>query len=320
MNELMNKAKPGNLPAVRTIPEIEADILAQKRTIGASIVFIGRALIEAKAQLSHGEWGRWLSERVDFSASSAENYMRIAREFGEDSRLLSLPYSKVLALLPVPAQERETFASANNVEDKSVAEIKRLVKERDEAERKAIDYQVKLKSESAALRNAMARAANLEEELKSRPNIVKEIEVAPEDYKKVMAERHEMEGRVIKAQEEVERVIMERNEMLSQMAREISNAEEERDAALAELEAEKLAGGVQDPLDVTQFCDACSALLNKLYAAPYAKPMLMTKTDVELKRYEMNVRLVMEWAVKVQDVIDTVQAERFGEECVFSIM
>lgn len=323
MNDIANIAPVSNLPTARTLPEIEADILAQKRTIGASIVFIGRALIEAKAAVPHGAWKDWLENRVEFSVSSAENYMRIAREFGEDSKLLTLPYSKVLALLPVPAQERETFADANNVEDKSVAEIKRLVKERDKAKAYA-DVQHSQYIKEIQRADALAKEKRLADqrirELENRKPERVTVEVAPDDYKKVMAERHEMEGRILKAEELVQDMISRRNEALAQMAQEIQRAEEERDAALEELEAEKAAGCTQDPLDVTPFCDACSALLNKLYAAPYAKAMMMTKSEIELKRYETNVRLIMEWAVKVQDMIDAVQAERFGEECVFSIV
>lgn len=316
MNSMTTTAPAGQTPAVRTIPEIEADILAQKRTIGASVVFIGRALIEAKSQLSHGEWGRWLAERVEFSASSAENYMRIAREFEGDSALLSLPYSKVLALLPVPREEREAFAKENSVEDKSVAQIRQLIRERDEARRKAQADAIT----ASEFRRRSEEAERKIRELESRKPERVEVEVAPEDYKKVMAERHEMEGRVIKAEEAVQNMILERNEALTQMAREIASAEEERDAALEELEAEKACGGGADPLDVVPFCDACAALLNRLFSAPYAEALLMTKTEIELKRYEDNVQMVMEWAYKTQSVIERVQCEKFGKEAVFQIL
>lgn len=316
MNNLQACTQAGNLPAVRTIPEIEADILAQKRTIGASIVFIGRALIEAKGQLTHGQWGEWLKNRVNFSQSTAENYMHIAREFGEGSALLNLPYSKVLALLSVPKDEREDFAKEHEVEDKSVSQIKQLIRERDEALRRATAEAIS----ASEFKRRSAEAERKIRELENRKPERVEVEVAPEDYRKVMAERHEMEGRVIKAEKEIEHLIAERNDMLTQMAREIASAEEERDMALSELEEEKLNGGAAaDPLDVVPFCDACAALLNRLYAAPYAESLLRTKTDVELERYAMNVQNVMAWAVKVSDVIENIRNERGGIEYDFCI-
>ena len=75
MNEMA--AVQASAPA-RSLMEIEADILAQKRTIGRSIVIIGQDLIEAKSKMEHGLWGTWLEERVNFSQSTAENYMKIA--------------------------------------------------------------------------------------------------------------------------------------------------------------------------------------------------------------------------------------------------
>ena len=117
----------------RSLIEIEAEIMAQKRTIGRSIVVIGQALREAKGQLAHGAWGDWLRDRVNFSQGTAENYMRIAEQVHGESTLLDLPYTKILALLAVPETEREQFAQDNQVEDKSVSEIKRLIRERDDA-------------------------------------------------------------------------------------------------------------------------------------------------------------------------------------------
>jgi hypothetical protein len=157
-------------------------------------------------------------------------------------------------------------------------------------------------------------------ELEARKPERVEVEVAPEDYRKVMAERHEMEGRVIKAEEAVQQMIADRNDMLAQMAQEIQAAEEERDDALEALEAEREnSGSTVDPLDVVPFCDACAALLNRLYAAPYAESLLRTKTDVELERYAMNVQNVMAWAVKVSDVIENIRNERGGIEYDFCI-
>jgi len=44
----------------------------------AHAIAAGEALIEAKAQLDHGEWLRWLAEHVTFSDRTARRYMTIA--------------------------------------------------------------------------------------------------------------------------------------------------------------------------------------------------------------------------------------------------
>lgn len=39
----------------------------------------GKMLLEAKAAVKHGEWGKWLSENCAFAERTAQLYMRIAR-------------------------------------------------------------------------------------------------------------------------------------------------------------------------------------------------------------------------------------------------
>ena len=307
MNNLQACTQAGNLPTVRTIPEIEADILAQKRTIGASIVFIGRALIEAKEQLSHGQWGEWLKSRVNFSQSTAENYMHIAREFGEGSALLNLPYSKVLALLSVPKDEREDFAKEHEVEDKSVSQIKQLIRERDEAKKRLADAEKAYGRVHADLGEQMVRLQRMADEKQAAEARVRELE-----SRKPEAQIIEKET-IPEDYEAVKIALADAKEIIDMV-------EQERDDALEALEAERENGGAAaDPLDVVPFCDACAALLNRLYAAPYAESLLRTKTDVELERYAMNVQNVMAWAVKVSDVIENIRNERGGIEYDFCI-
>ena len=38
----------------------------------------GLALIEAKGQVKHGEWLRWVKANIRFGARQASNYMRVA--------------------------------------------------------------------------------------------------------------------------------------------------------------------------------------------------------------------------------------------------
>jgi len=109
---------------------------------------IGRRLKEAKAILPHGEWGNWLKEKVEFSQSSANNFMRIFEEYGTDQisffgqtansqTLGNLPYTKALKLLAIPAEERDEFVRNNDVENISSRELERLIRERDEANKRA---------------------------------------------------------------------------------------------------------------------------------------------------------------------------------------
>lgn len=288
----------------RPLIEIEAEILAQKRTIGRSIVIIGQALMEAKRQLAHGEWGAWLEEKVNFSQSTAENYMRIAEQVSSESMLLNLPYTKILALLSVPAEEREEFATDNHVGDKSVSEIKKLIRERDEARAEAQKW---LSSAEQNAREATRANARAEQErqradalaAREPDTVTIEKEVIPADYDLI---RNQLKNT---------------REALTELRAELEEAEDARDYAIEQLEAEK-AGG--DPLDVVPFCDACAKFMNALFAAPYAREYFATRSDAELERYESNIALVLDWATKAQAVVDEVRMDRtMGERC-FSII
>ena len=104
-------------------------------------VEIGRRLDEAKRALKHGEWGDWLQNEVEFSKSSAYNFMKLYYEYGSCEALLSgeesnfqsignLPYSKALLLLAIPSEEREEFAEQVHADSLSASELKRAIADR----------------------------------------------------------------------------------------------------------------------------------------------------------------------------------------------
>lgn len=132
----------------RDIEIVTAEIVTIKRqaqqVLISAAIEIGRRLTEVKAMIPHGEWGKYLEDRVEYSQSTANNLMKIYKEYGSDQESLfdgftksqafaNLNYTKALALLSVPAEERETFAMENDVENKSTREIQELIRQRDEA-------------------------------------------------------------------------------------------------------------------------------------------------------------------------------------------
>ena len=117
----------------RTIEAITGEILDAKRAGGEAILTIGRCLIEAKDMLSHGEWLPWLTEQVEFSPRTAQNFMRLAREWSNAQTLADLGASKALALLALPPEEREQFMEDHKVIDMSARQLEQAIKERDEA-------------------------------------------------------------------------------------------------------------------------------------------------------------------------------------------
>lgn len=151
----------------RSIETITDEILDLKQTAGEAILEIGNRLIEAQTMLSHGEWLTWLTERVEFSPRTAQRFMRLSREWSNATALSHLGATKALALLALPADEREQFMAEThqvdgqekNVIDMSARQLEQAIKDRDEA-RKAAEV---AQAEASAAEQARAK---MEEDMK----------------------------------------------------------------------------------------------------------------------------------------------------------
>lgn len=160
------------IQTVRTVDMVAAEIRALTSTMLSNIIEIGRRMCEAKEMVPYGAFGEWLEKNTGYSSSTANNFMRLYQEYGASQSCLfgaetesqtfgKLSYTKALALLAVPAEERESFAQQNEIESKSVREIKALIRERDEARRALEEAE-----EGSAL--AMAELESRMDELRTR--------------------------------------------------------------------------------------------------------------------------------------------------------
>lgn len=144
---------------------------------------IGLRLTEAKALVSHGEWGDWLKSNVNYSQSTANNFMRVASEYEASGALANLSYTQAVALLAVPAEEREEFATENNVSEMSSRELQAAIKAKQEAERQLQEKEQQLENEQKArqeeeeMRSALYEQYQAEMELrKAQANKIQELE------------------------------------------------------------------------------------------------------------------------------------------------
>lgn len=127
-------AAPATADTVRDIEAVTAEIIQLKKDAGNAIIGIGERLTEAKKMLPHGEWIPWLTKRVEFSEKTAQNFMRLAREWGANPQALAdLGATKALTLLVLPSEEREAFMAENNVVDMTSRELQKAIRERDDA-------------------------------------------------------------------------------------------------------------------------------------------------------------------------------------------
>lgn len=217
---------------VRPLEVIEGEIHIFKAQASASMLEIGRRLIEAKEQLPRGQWQKWLAEKVEFTERTAQRFMRIAEAYKDADTVSVLGTRKALALLAFEEVEREEFLAEKhevNGEEKTVqemtsAELDEAIRRRKEAEEElAIAKQEKLDAEVRA--ESFAREAE-----KARAD----ADIAQKSGKK-MAE----DMRIIKA---------ELNNQKNLAATASADAEEAR-KELEELRGKPVEVAVQEPTE-----------------------------------------------------------------------
>lgn len=224
-----------NLP-MRTIEEISASIRAHAVNMAMSYIAIGHDLIDAKAQLAHSQWLPWLKS-MGFATSTAANYMKLAREVSQDSPLAQLPYSKALALLALPAAERD--AMAEEARDMSAAELRRVTAQRDKA----------IEAANAETNRANALREQLDQLLAQPPRVVREaVEVVPADYDAVKAQAAQAEQEIEEAVQVAARAEQRANEAEARLERFLAQGA----PAPQEGDVERLARAITEFINVTQ--------------------------------------------------------------------
>ncbi|MBQ3603926.1 MAG: DUF3102 domain-containing protein [Clostridia bacterium] len=248
---------------------------------------IGGYLTEAKALLPHGEWGNWLKNKVNYSHSTAINFMKLYEEYGNSQEslfssnsqaVMNLPYTKALRLLAIPEDEREQFVEENNVEEMSTRELEKAIKERDEAKAKLedmLDLQAEkekaesmleynrdkvkdlnetvdsLSKEIAAYKDKLDKAKAAEKKAKDNLKALKENPEIPQEVTDKLKAEAEAKA-TAEASAEIEKKLADANSKIE--AANLAKQAAERDAAKAQQSAEELKKQLQmSSPDVAEF-------------------------------------------------------------------
>lgn len=247
-----------NVVAVRSIEIVTAEIHTIRDNVARvfmdGVVQIGRRLEEAKQLVPQGEWLAYLDKELGYKPSTAQNYMRIAREFGDGQVGLSgktasdffgnLGYSQLLPLLGLPEEEREQLAEEHDLAGMSSREIQALVKERDEAKANADKLESVLADKMAdeqalqgKLDTAQADLAKQKDKAKAQAEAAKaNAETAAELQRRLDA--LEQQANTPRELTEEERAAL-RDEIAAEQAKTLQAAEARAADALAKLEKVK---------------------------------------------------------------------------------
>ena len=170
-------------------PEIiaaEINYIAQKtrETVLSGAIEIGRRLVEAKELVPHGQWEQWLRENVSYSQSTANNLMAVFREYGggqqslfqraNPAEIADLSYSKAVALLVLPREQREEFLEQNPVAGMSTRQLQAAIKEaKEQLEQSREQLEQSIEERQKYQKQAgeeMGRANRLEQEAREAAN------------------------------------------------------------------------------------------------------------------------------------------------------
>ena len=175
---------------------------------------IGKRLEEAKAAVPFGEWGEWLEENVSYSVSTANDLMRIYREFGDeqinmltgksDAEIFEgLSQSQMVALFGLPKAMRAEFVEEHREElesgemstRKMKEEIKRLnevIEQKDKEIRDNDESYAELVAQNKSLEKDREELQLRFDELNERPLEVTKVtetvyEASPEQIEEIRA-------------------------------------------------------------------------------------------------------------------------------------
>ena len=280
---------------IRSIEEITISAKVNMQDMIGKAIALGRDFMDAKELLGHGKFLPWL-EKLGVSSSTASNYMKVAREIQPGTLMASLPYSKALALLSAPAEDREELAA--QAEDKSAAEIRKLIEERNRAAEAA-------NTESARADRAEHDAKRFYDEnamLNNKINVLnnecnKQRQYAQDLREKLIIAENEKTVEVIeKAPADYERLKKNQADLMEAAAR-----AEERAAELEEqLEAARSGGQAQEVPAMITLGKAMNAFFSECEMMPFYPASMIGDSAAILNKVEQ----MEEWCRRMHDVLD----------------
>lgn len=302
------------LTRTRTPEIIAAEIRTFTSAMLNNIIEIGRRMVEAKEMLPYGAFGDWIREKTGYSSSTANNFMRLYEEYGAEQGSLfgaevedfqtfgKLSYTKALALLAVPAEEREEFVESHDVEAMSTRELQQAIKERDAAKDALAEAREELHDTAEMLDKQMDEYHALQVVAREQKERIQELEDRPVEVAVQEPDPKAVEQAVAKAVAEAEEKhkaeIEKRRLELEKLRKKLEDAEKARDKAKEQASA---AGQeAADKLRQEQQTAADEALRYKAEAEDLRKRLAMSGEAVVTFKLHFGA-----WQKAYEDMQDT---------------
>lgn len=149
----------------RSSNTIAAEIVAitnqTKQMVVMSAIEVGKRLEEAKSLVGHGEWGSFVERECQLSHRSANNCMKLFREWRDNPNsqaLANISYTNAVRLLSLPEEEREELMQEHDVSQMSARKLDEVIKERNELRAANESAEAQIQELEQKLLDAEARA------------------------------------------------------------------------------------------------------------------------------------------------------------------
>ncbi len=295
MGEVINYSAEGGMLAAR-LETIENRLHDNMNRIAESMIDIGRCLNQAKDEklVPHGQWAAWVQQHTGFNTRTAQRYMEVAREIPSTSPLAGLEFSKVHALLALPAADREAFAEEVDAESKSVRELKKAIEARQVAEREREEEQNRRIEIENAMRLKESQAA------RERDKLMRELEEAQKggaaraEIERLQAEIEEQEEEIIRRANAEAKIKHELLALQKQVARgDVGGA-----APTSEIPTPEELGEMVKPF-----------ILGRAAVIPHMGAELSTCDGLTRAAYRSSIEKMLNWCNKALQAVDTIAGE-----------
>lgn len=328
-NAMSNAITTGTTTAIQPaqrLAEIEYKLHFHITQAAGHLLDVGRCLIAAKDEglVPHGMWQEWLAQNAGMSVRSAQRIMQAAREVPEESPLAQLDFSKVQALLSLPAGVREDFADEIDAENKSVRELEAAIKAKQEVEerlkiveddcidalkekQKANQHVVTLATKMDALRNQLSQAESLSaERLNEYNRISRAFNIAVEEAKQGSVGK----GISADAQAKIDALQAELEEQEAEIARQ-AKLRADAQAELLRARSQAARGDTREAAEqftADELGAAVQSFIGRASVLPYMGGQLASMSESERSNYRRYVDMVTDWCDSSKAALNTLEA------------
>lgn len=299
---------------------LQARTLAQSAAM--NMLQLGRVLCEAKPLVPHGEWDKWIRENAYMKRRTAETYMQAYTTFGLSATIAELGTTKIIKLLPMNEEDRETLLSEHDVSAMSTRQLDEAIRKQKtkliEEARAEVQGEIEREREAriAAEQRADAaesRAPEIPPELAERLKAAEEKAQAQQEFMDQFSKRADEADEAWKKtkaeNDRLRREIAERDELIEEQQEEYNRTQAELlnvKSSIAKGDAERVP---LDSLTPEAFASAVRAFIGTCARMPHMTAAFCSMGDDERQEYDELLRTVESWAKDSRRALDTVTVE-----------